>query len=77
MGTNFEFVPFGSGRRMCPGINFGVTSIEFALAQMLYYFNWQLPSELTPKDIDMTEDDGLLAVKKVPLAATPTLHSSL
>ncbi|KAJ9565662.1 hypothetical protein OSB04_001628 [Centaurea solstitialis] len=67
MGTNFEFVPFGSGRRMCPGITFGVTSIEFALAQMLYYFNWQLPSGLSSKDIDMTENDGAVATKKVPL----------
>ncbi|KAI3709832.1 hypothetical protein L2E82_39600 [Cichorium intybus] len=76
MGTNSEFVPFGSGRRMCPGINFGVTSIEYALAQMLYYFNWKLPSESSPKDIDMTENDGAVAIKKVPLLVTPTLYSS-
>ncbi|KAL7593938.1 hypothetical protein Lser_V15G32692 [Lactuca serriola] len=75
MGTNFEFVPFGSGRRMCPGINFGLTSIESALAQMLYYFNWKLPSELIPKDIDMTENDGGVAIKKVPLMVTPNLYS--
>ncbi|KVH89318.1 cytochrome P450 [Cynara cardunculus var. scolymus] len=64
MGTNFEFVPFGAGRRMCPGITFGLISIEFALAQMLYYFNWQLPSGLSPKDVDMTENDELLQQKK-------------
>ncbi|KAL7604972.1 hypothetical protein Lser_V15G19097 [Lactuca serriola] len=76
MGANFEFVPFGSGRRMCPGINFGVTSIQSALAQMLYYFNWKLPFELSPKDVDITENDGATAVKKVPLMLTPTLYSS-
>ncbi|KAI3681181.1 hypothetical protein L6452_35966 [Arctium lappa] len=77
MGTNFEFVPFGSGRRMCPGITFGLTSIEFALAQMLYYFDWKLPSGLSPKDIDMTENDGATATQKVPLSVTPTLNSSI
>ncbi|KAL7593937.1 hypothetical protein Lser_V15G32690 [Lactuca serriola] len=76
MGTNFEFVPFGSGRRMCPGINFGLISIEAALAQMLYYFNWQLPSKSSPTSIDMTENDGATAVKKIPLLVTPTLYSS-
>ncbi|KVH89317.1 costunolide synthase-like [Cynara cardunculus var. scolymus] len=77
MGTNFEFVPFGAGRRMCPGITFGLISIEFALAQMLYYFNWQLPSGLSPKDVDMTENDGATATKKVPLSVMPTLNSSI
>ncbi|KAL4563633.1 hypothetical protein LXL04_027678 [Taraxacum kok-saghyz] len=76
MGTNFEFVPFGSGRRMCPGINFGLISIESALAQMLFHFNWQLPSKSSPTNIDMTENDGATAVKKVPLVVTPTLYSS-
>ncbi|KAI3505529.1 hypothetical protein L1887_27660 [Cichorium endivia] len=76
IGTNFEFVPFGSGRRMCPGIGFGVISIKFALAQMLYYFNWNLPSELSPNNIDMTETDGGVAIKKVSLMVMPTLYNS-
>lgn len=62
---------------MCPGITFGLTSIEFALAQMLYYFDWELPSELSPKDIDTTEIDGATATKKVPLSVMPTLSSSI
>ncbi|KAL7598486.1 hypothetical protein Lser_V15G22877 [Lactuca serriola] len=76
MGTNFEFVPFGSGRRICPGIGFGVISVKSALAQMLYHFNWTLPYELSPKSIDMTENEGGVAIKKVPLMVTPTLYTS-
>ncbi|PRQ41523.1 putative alpha-humulene 10-hydroxylase [Rosa chinensis] len=39
-GSDFEFIPFGAGKRMCPGILFGTAAIEIALSQLLYYFNW-------------------------------------
>nr|GEW67241.1 costunolide synthase-like [Tanacetum cinerariifolium] len=75
MGTNYHFIPFGSGRRMCPGINFGMVSVELFLAQMLYNFNWKLPVGLSPADIDMTESEGLLTAKKVHLYLIPTPYA--
>ncbi|XP_078154075.1 desmethyl-deoxy-podophyllotoxin synthase-like [Carex rostrata] len=72
-GQNFEFVPFGAGRRICPGLKFGETVIELALASLLLHFDWQLPDEMKPEDVDMTESFGLAAAKKEPLYLVPTL----
>uniref|UniRef100_A0A0D9Y5Y8 Cytochrome P450 71A1 n=1 Tax=Oryza glumipatula TaxID=40148 RepID=A0A0D9Y5Y8_9ORYZ len=42
-GQDFRFVPFGAGRRGCPGAGFAAPSIELALANLLYHFDWELP----------------------------------
>ncbi|XP_049411858.1 cytochrome P450 71D7-like [Solanum stenotomum] len=64
MGNHFEFIPFGAGRRMCPGVLFGLTNVELSLAQLLYHFEWELPYGMNPKDLDMTETYGLSGGKQ-------------
>ncbi|XP_006647334.1 ent-cassadiene hydroxylase-like [Oryza brachyantha] len=73
-GNNFQFLPFGSGRRSCPGINLGLANIELPLASLLYYFDWKLPNEMSPKDLDMQETPGLVAAKLTSLHMSPVTH---
>ncbi|KAF3438545.1 hypothetical protein FNV43_RR21308 [Rhamnella rubrinervis] len=58
-GHDFELLPFGSGRRMCPGMHSGLITVRLVLSQLVHCFNWELPSGLKPNDLDMTEVFGL------------------
>ena len=58
-GNSFEYIPFGAGRRICPGLTFGLTNVEFPLALLMYYFDWKLPNEMKNEDLDMTEAFGV------------------
>ncbi|XP_074559737.1 alpha-humulene 10-hydroxylase-like [Curcuma longa] len=66
-GFNFEFIPFGTGRRICPGMTFGLTSAEVALAHLLFHFDWKLPQSMKIEDLDMMENSGLAAPRRSPL----------
>lgn len=74
-GAHFELLPFGSGRRICPGLAMGVANIEFILANMLYCFNWELPDGVSSEDVSMEEAGALTFRKKTPLMLVPTRYS--
>ncbi|XP_047306334.1 premnaspirodiene oxygenase-like [Impatiens glandulifera] len=63
-GTDFRYIPFGAGRRMCPGLTFGNASVELPLAALLYHFDWSLADGFKPEDINMEETFGASARKK-------------
>ncbi|CAN1163421.1 Cytochrome P450 83B1 [Linum perenne] len=52
-GLDFELIPFGAGRRICPGIHMGISTVELALANLLYAFDWEMPVGVKREDIDM------------------------
>ncbi|XP_054807514.1 phenylacetaldehyde oxime monooxygenase CYP71AN24-like [Prosopis cineraria] len=76
-GQDFNFIPFGSGRRGCPGMMFGVAAVESVLANLLYWFDWKLPdgNGITVQHIDMKETFGLTVSKKMPLHLKPMPYS--
>ncbi|KAG5601507.1 hypothetical protein H5410_032877 [Solanum commersonii] len=78
LGNNYEFLPFGSGKRICPGMQFGLANVKQPLARLLYHFNWGLPCGTnTPKDLDMSEKSGLSAAKEKDLYLIAKTNQSL
>ncbi|KAM1417900.1 hypothetical protein ACFXTO_021646 [Malus domestica] len=73
-GQHFEFLSFGAGRRVCPGIYMGTTTVELGLANLLYWFDWKLPDGMKEEDLDMEETSGTLSLtvsKRTPLNLIP------
>ncbi|GKV51810.1 hypothetical protein SLEP1_g58434 [Rubroshorea leprosula] len=73
-GTDLEFIPFGAGRRACPGISFALPNIELPLAKLLYHFDWKLPNGMKGEDLDMSEAFGLTVRRKDDLILVPTTY---
>jgi cytochrome P450 len=71
-GHDFQLIPFGSGRRGCPGLQLGLTIVRLVRAQLVHCFNWEFPTGLLPQDLDMTEKFGLTMSKAKHLLAKPT-----
>ncbi|CAO2164763.1 unnamed protein product [Urochloa humidicola] len=72
-GNDFFYLPFGTGRRICPGINFAIATTEIMLANLIYHFNWELPPELGEKGIDMTESFGVTVHRTEKLLLVPVV----
>lgn len=71
-GQDFEFIPFGAGRRGCPGMSFGLVDVELVLATLAYEFDWKLPQG---HDFNVVESAGTTIRKRDPLVAIPVLYS--
>ncbi|KAK1409825.1 hypothetical protein QVD17_36354 [Tagetes erecta] len=70
----FEMLPFGGGRRSCPAINTAPANVEFVIATLVYWFDWELPGGMKCEDLNM-EDGGTLTLgKKMPLCLVPKKH---
>lgn len=63
-GQDFGFIPFGSGRRMCPGLPLAIPTMEVALANLVYFFNWEVPRG---SQVDTDTSLGIGLHKKNPL----------
>ncbi|XP_021768400.1 flavonoid 3'-monooxygenase-like [Chenopodium quinoa] len=70
LGNHFQYLPFGSGRRMCPGIPLAERTTMLVLASMLHGFQWKLPNGTV--EVDLSEKFGIVVKKSKPLFAVPS-----
>ncbi|KAH6803986.1 hypothetical protein C2S51_032233 [Perilla frutescens var. frutescens] len=75
--SSLDFIPFGGGRRICPGMTFAMAGIELQLAMFLYHFDWILPNGMKPEELDMTEYLGISYRRKNGLNVIPLVTRSL
>ncbi|XP_074321523.1 geraniol 8-hydroxylase-like [Silene latifolia] len=73
-GRNFELIPFGAGRRICPGMPVAHRMVHLMLATLLHSFNWKHAHGLRPEDIEVDEKFGLTLQKAEPLQAIPLMR---
>ncbi|CAN6272748.1 unnamed protein product [Urochloa humidicola] len=71
-GEHPALMPFGTGRRVCPGMAMAVATVEFTLASLLLGFQWALPEGTT--EVSMEEEGRLVCHRKTPLVLVPTVY---
>ncbi|XP_031107899.1 cytochrome P450 CYP736A12-like [Ipomoea triloba] len=71
-GCNFELIPFGSGRRSCPGLQLGMVVVRLVVAQLVHCFDWELPNGMSPKELDVTEEFALVTTRAKHLVTIPS-----
>nr|QWK52446.1 cytochrome P450 76C3-1 [Isatis tinctoria] len=70
-GKDFELIPFGAGRRMCPGMSMALRTMYLVLASLLYSFDWEVQNGVVPENMDMSDAFGVTLRKAKPLRAVP------
>jgi cytochrome P450 len=70
-GRTLEFIPFGSGRRACPGIPLAVAVVPMVVAAMVHSLEWRLPEGMAPGDVDVGDRFGAVLELATPLWAVP------
>ncbi|XP_050375299.1 geraniol 8-hydroxylase-like [Argentina anserina] len=71
MGRNFELIPFGGGRRICPGLPLATRMLQLMLGSLINCFDWKLEDGVVPETMNMEEKFGLTLQIAHPLRAVP------
>ncbi|XP_057804238.1 cytochrome P450 736A117-like [Salvia miltiorrhiza] len=71
-GLHSKFMPFGYGRRGCPGTVLAMASVELVLASLVHKFEWKLPVGTECEDLDVMEQPGVTLRRKHPILVVPT-----
>lgn len=77
--AQFRIMPFGNGRRGCPGSHLGSTMVLLTLSRLVHGFSWTFPGGVTSETVDMSESFGTTIPMRSRLCALakPRLASHL
>ncbi|KAI7746314.1 hypothetical protein M8C21_014130, partial [Ambrosia artemisiifolia] len=70
-GQDFDLIPFGAGRRICPGLPLAIRMISVMLGSLLNNFDWIADTKIQHDALDMTEKFGITLSKANPLCVVP------
>ncbi|KAI6702227.1 hypothetical protein NL676_011363 [Syzygium grande] len=68
-GQNFELIPFGGGRRICPGLPLAMRMLHLMLGSLINAFNWRLEDGVTPGKMNMEDKYGITVQRAQPVKA--------
>nr|GMD80947.1 geraniol 8-hydroxylase-like [Ipomoea batatas] len=68
-GKDFNYFPFGSGKRICAGMASAERMFMYALASMIHSFDWKMAQG---DKLELSEKFGIVLKKRIPLVAIPT-----
>lgn len=74
IGKHCEMIPFGAGRRACPGYNMGISTVLYIIANLLNFFHWETPVGVNKQDLDM-DKVGEFIRRKNPLCLVAIKHN--
>ncbi|KAJ9158738.1 hypothetical protein P3X46_024295 [Hevea brasiliensis] len=69
---NFSFLPFGGGRRMCPGSHLAFSLINITIASMIQCFDWKAVGD--GGKVNMEAKSGFSLCLAHPLLCFPVIH---
>lgn len=71
-GQDFELIPFGAGRRICPGLPLAMRMVPVTLGSLINCFDWELEGGIPVNELNMEEKFGITMGKRYPLCALAT-----
>ncbi|XP_051123013.1 probable (S)-N-methylcoclaurine 3'-hydroxylase isozyme 2 [Andrographis paniculata] len=76
VGPDLEFLPFGAGRRMCPGYHLGFRNVQLVVASLIHCFDWSLPGGENPKNLDIADKFVTTLKREKPLYLIPRIREN-
>ncbi|KAB1217135.1 Geraniol 8-hydroxylase [Morella rubra] len=70
-GRNFELIPFGGGRRICPGLPLAIRMLHLMLGSLIHNFDWKLEDGVKSEELNMEDKFALTLQMAYPLRAIP------